>query len=140
MRRILCSSVILVTLMLGCSDPGSKLRGGAVATPKWDALEKLTSKDLLYPIEMSAMRNDWKGVKAAVTKPEFKAAVDAFATAEIPSEFATDARKSAKDEAVKHYRALIKEAEGKGSSKVLKAEYEAAKKSIAEVQKPDTGK
>jgi len=137
MRRILCGSVIVATFMLGCANQAEKFTASAVTPPKWDALDKLTSQELLYPIVMSAQMNDWKGVKTAAAKPEFKAAVDEFASAQIPSEYATDARKQAKDDAVKHYQALIKAAVENGSDNDLKAAFEAAQKSIVEVQKAD---
>ena len=140
MRCIVCRLVVVATMMMGCgADPAAKLRGGAVKAPQWDALDNITSQELLYPIEMSAQMGDWKGVKTAVAKPEFKAAVDAFANAEIPADFATDARKQAKDEAVKHYRALIEAAEENGADNDLKTAYEAARKSMGVVQKPDDG-
>jgi hypothetical protein len=58
---------------------------------------------------MGAEMGDWNTVKKEAASPDFKAAVDAFASTDVPEEFATDARKQAKDDAAKKFQSLVKQ-------------------------------
>jgi len=134
MKQTLCGLVVACTLV-GCGNPAAKFQEGAVETPTWEALEKLRSEEVLMPVGMAAMNEDWKGLKEQVTRSEFKAAVDGFAKAEIPSKFATDERKAAKEQAVADLRKLIEAAESGASDADLKSAYETVDKSLADVSK-----
>ena len=140
MIRFLCGLVVTAAIMAGCSDPAAKFRGSPAKVVTWDALEKFSSEEVMRPIEMPAAEKDWGGVKAGAGSAEFKAAVEEFASAEIPPEFATEERKSAKDEAVKHYHALIEAAEKDAPASEIQAAYEAATKSMAAVREPVAAK
>lgn len=136
MIRFLSGVAIVSAMMIGCSDPGAKFKANPVTYPKWDALDKIFSEEVMRPIAMPAAEKDWSGVKAGAATAEFKAAVDTFAKAEIPAEFASAERKSAKEDAVKHYRALIKAAENNAAASEIQAAYEAATKSMVALRKP----
>jgi len=136
MVRIL-SGLVLVwasVAIAGCS--GEKLPP-PVDVPHWEALDKLTSQEISYGVIISAENKDWKTVGTEVAKAEYKAAVEAFASSEIPGKYATDARKQAKEQAAKDLRALVAAGESKASPKQIEASYKKAMSSLDAVRKPD---
>lgn len=134
MVRILSVLVVVSAALMGCSGGESRIESITPAkAPKWDGLDKLDAA--LYPLQMSADRNDWSGVKAAIGKPEFQSALDAFANSTIPKEFATDARKQAKEEVVTNFRG----AANAGGAKDIQTAYQSALASLAKVRRPAGG-
>ncbi len=131
MKTSLCL-LILLAATFGCSGSGAPTQT-VFKPPQWPALDKLSSDDVRSMV-MSAEMGDWDSVKREVSTPEFKAAVDAFASTEVPEEFATDARKQAKEDAAKKFQALVAAGSGTGS---IQETYKAAQDSLAEVRKPD---
>ena len=132
-----CCCLIVLFGMIGCGNPTAKFEEGEPAvTPQWDALTQLTSEELSMPLEMSAMNEDWDGVKQAVQNSQFQEAVDGFADSEIPAEFATEERKKAKDDAVAQLKQLIELATSNAGGDQLKAAYEAYQKALTLVEKP----
>ena len=136
MTRLLCGFAIASVLVSGCTDQPSTFQGAPVKVVTWDSLDELMSDDVMRPVIMPADMNDWAGVKAGVSSETFKAAVEEFANAPIPSELATPEREAAKEELVKNYRALIEAAEKGAAATELQAAYEAADKSMAAIKQP----
>lgn len=134
MGRFLCGLVLVGALVTitGCS--GGNLPP-AQDVPHWEALDKLRSEEVSYGLVISADNKDWKAVGTEAARAEYKAAVEAFATAEIPGKYATDARKQAKEQAVKDLRALIAAGERKASPKQIEAAYNKAMSSLNAVGK-----
>jgi hypothetical protein len=130
MKNVLC--LLFLAAMFGCSSGGAPPQT-ELKYPQWEAMDKLSSDDV-REIVMGAEAGDWQTVKKAASSPDFKAAVDAFASTDVPEEFATDARKQLKEDAVKKFRALIEAASGSGS---VQEHYEAAYESLKAVRAPD---
>ena len=138
MIRFSCG-VLVVVLVAGCGDPAAKLQSKTIEIPSWGALDKLRSEEVMRPVENPAANNDWAGVKAGLVSDAFKAAVEEFASAPIPSKFATEQRKAAKEEAAKKFQALIEAAGKNAPDAEIKAGYEAAMSAFQEVGKADGG-
>lgn len=140
MFRIVCTC-LMGLLLLGCSDPAAKFELEQPPAPAtWPALEKLTAEEINRPIDESALQEDWAAFKKAVTTSEFKAALEAFAAEEIPAQFATQERKTAKDEAAKAFQEVIRLAESGASGSELKKAYETAQQHLQETAKPAVSK
>ena len=134
MVRILCGLCLTGTLIAATGCSGNDLPP-AQDVPHWEALDKLNSEEVMYPVVISAEHKDWKTVASEAAKPEFKGAVEAFASAEIPGKYATDARKQAKKQAVKDLKALIAAGEKKAPPKQIEAAYKKAMQSLNAVGK-----
>ncbi len=130
MKNVLC--LLLLAATIGCSSGGAPPQK-ELKYPQWEAMDKLSSDDV-REIVIGAQEGNWQAVKKAVSSPEFKTAVDTFASTDVPEEFATDARKQLKEEAVQKFRALIEAASGSGS---VQEKYEAAYESLKAVRAPD---
>ena len=128
-------------LLAGCADNSvntdAKFNPKPTAeAPTWAALEKLTSDEIWMNVGMASSAGDWAGLKNAVATEEFKAAVDAFATEEIPGRFATEDRKKAKDELTKALQELVRLAESKANDDEMKSAFESVDKLLRETKKP----
>jgi len=130
MKNVLC--LLLLAAMVGCSGSGAAPQK-ELKYPQWEAMDKLSSDDV-REIVIGAQEGNWQAVKKGAASPEFKAAVDAFDSTAVPEEFATDARKQLKEEAVQKFRALIEAASGSGS---VQQQYETAYESLKAVPAPD---
>ena len=125
------------TLLVGCSDPTDKFAVPDRPEPaSWGALQKLTSEDVWMGLDMNASQGNWAGFTKAVTGKEFKAAVDAFATEEIPEKYATAKRKAAKEETVKALQELTRLAESGASGDALSAAYQTVQQRLTETTEP----
>lgn len=130
MKNTLC--LLLLAAAVGCSGTGATPQT-ELKPPQWPELDALSS-DGVRSMVMGAEMGDWNAVKKEAASPAFKAAVDAFAATDVPEEFATDARKQAKDDAAKKFQALVEAGSGKGS---IEETYKAAQQSLAAVREPD---
>ncbi|NQV26618.1 MAG: hypothetical protein HQ518_19860 [Rhodopirellula sp.] len=130
MKNTLC--FVLLAMAVGCSGGGATPQT-ELKSPQWPELDKLSSEDMRSML-MGAEMGDWNTVKREVSKPEFKATVDAFASTDVPEEFATDARKQAKDDAAKKFQDLVAAGAGAGS---IQDAYKAAQESLAAVRQTD---
>jgi hypothetical protein len=130
MKNTLC--FLLLAAAVGCSGTGATPQT-EVKSPQWPELDALSSESVRSMV-MGAEMGDWNAVKKEAASPEYKAMVDAFASTDVPEEFATDARKQAKDDAAKKFQALVEAGSGKGS---IEEAYKAAQASLAAVLAAD---
>lgn len=130
MKNTLC--FLLLAAAVGCSGTGATPQTELKA-PQWAELDALSSESVRSMV-MGAEMGDWNTVKREAASADFKAAVDSFAATDVPGEFATDARKQAKDDAAKKFQALVEAGGGKGS---IEETYKAAQASLAAVREPD---
>ena len=130
MKNTLC--FLLLAAAVGCSGTGATPQT-ELKSPQWPELDKLSSESV-RAMGMGAEMGDWNAVKTEAASAEFKAAVDAFVSTAVPEEFATDARKQAKDDAAKKFQALVEAGSGGGS---IEEAYKAAQESLAAVRATD---
>jgi hypothetical protein len=130
MKNTLC--FLLLAAVIGCSGSGATPQT-ELKPPQWAELDALSSESV-RSMMMGAEMGDWNAVKTEAASAEFKAMVDAFASTDVPEEFATDARKRAKDDAAKKFQALVEAGGGKGS---IEGTFKAAQESLAAVRAAD---
>ena len=68
-RRFCFSFSLFVLFITGCSDPAAKMRIDQ-EYPQWDEFVKLTSTEVLMPIDTTFAQEDWKGFNKALNNPE----------------------------------------------------------------------
>ncbi|MFT4556567.1 MAG: hypothetical protein ACI93T_001553 [Porticoccaceae bacterium] len=130
MKNTLC--LLFLAAVVGCSGTGATPQT-ELKPPQWAELDALSSESV-RSMMMGAEMGDWNSVKTEAASPEFKAMVDAFASTDVPEEFATDARKQAKDDAAQKFQALVEAGAGSGS---IQDAYKAAQGSLAAVRAAD---
>ncbi|NOX56574.1 MAG: hypothetical protein GXP27_19450 [Planctomycetes bacterium] len=100
----------LALVLVGCGGAGSQAEkelGGGPAPLDWPALDTLEA-DALMGIQYALEQDDIAGAKEEAKGEEFKAAVEAFEKAEVPSKVTPQQ----KEEIIKQLKALMEAASG----------------------------
>ncbi len=133
-----CSMLVLLSLFsfsLGCSDPAKEMRINE-EYPDWPELKALQSDEILMPIGTAVGFGDIETAKAELKNPEFKLALDAFESSQLPSGYDSEERSAAKEKAVKQFREAIQLAESNGSNDAVKEAFEEGSAALRVVAAP----
>jgi len=136
-RGLMSVSVVLVGLIIGCSNPNIAKINKPTKAVTWPELAALRAPEVNMGIVLNAQTNNIAGLKKAATDAKFQELVSKFNSSSIPKEFDSPARQAAKEQVSKDYNALIEHCKGSGSDKDLKAEALALADSMGKLTDPE---
>lgn len=125
MRPLAWCALVIVA---GCGNPQAEKLGSGGASVSAEAHDEIFSTEVFGGIEYSAELGDLDSAREIATSPDFKAKVDQFEQAGLPSEWS--GREAAKDELVKALRDLIATAESGGDLKAAIDNVNAANRKL----------
>lgn len=125
---LLCLGLWGTATLIGCGNPQAETLGSGGEAVNAEAHQALFSPEVFGGMQYAAEMGDLTTARNLAKSPEFKAKVDAFANAGLPSEWS--GREAARDEVVQALRDLIAAAESGGDVKAAVDKVVAANRKL----------